>query len=1584
MKKILTFFLTALLAFSVGWAAETYSHTFKSTDSWSSQIPQTVTLSSIEWTLDGTCSNGLYLGNIDGTKGKQFGSGSKPFSELSLSTTGISGTITSITVNASTASGASATLSVTVGGTSFINRTLTTTATDYTGTGSASGEVVISITQSTSKALYIKSISITFTPGGGTTVAAPTITPNGGEFLTSQEVTLSAEDGASIYYTTDGNDPTTSSTQYSAPFTINATTTVKAIAVKNNVPSSVASATFTMLPSVATVAAANQLGTGTKFGFTGNAVVTYQNGNNLWIRDNTGSGLIYGNVSNTYQAIGTNGNGDILDVNWIATKTEYNGLSEFGSPSGVATSSNGGTVAPEQLSTLTTGDANKYVSLNNVTITGSSTSNNNVTNYTVNGASYILRNQFGLVTLTEGKTYNVVGVVSIYNDELQLFLISAEEVASTTPTILVNPATLTINDSGSDNTFTVEGSNLGGDNVGLTQSGSYFTPTLLASIGWATNGGSFWYFTPDNGSVSGTVAMNYTGRELSASETVTLGNNSGASATVTVNYVPDLYIVTDNGVTGDWHFDGTYGVEMANNNGVYTGIFTANNPNTFILFARKIGDGVNWNTRYVFGPNSEGDWVLQSDDADGTLDLYHDHPIEFPQAGTYVITINANAGTFTITKQSTGEGDGSFTLVTNASDLNAGDEIIFVSSGSAGSANAMSTTQATNNRLGTEVTVSNGLQVTATDATQIFTLEGSSDGWYFHTVNGDNQGYIYASSSSSNQLKTKATADDNAKATISLASDGVATIDFQGTNSRNRMRYNPNNGSPIFACYASNSTTGTLPYIYKRAGASVSAPVISPPGGTNNKRYESVDVTITAASGCTIYYTTDGSTPTQSSTQYTGTFTLPYGSAPTTVKAIAVDGDGHVSNVATMVYYWNRVNVSITPATKSVTEPTTIDAAISVTPADATVTYTINDGQPQAWDGEHISVTVDENNPHVVIEVTAVKGESTGTATATYSFKRDHVNSVAEFMDLDDDEEVTFSNSVVVLFDYSQNSGNNTQDYVWVKDRTGFMKLFIRPAFDPTNNKPRYENGDVIPPGFKVTKKYYVDSDGSAGFYEGSSTDNSLENFALANEKALADPENVKLSELIANGADYNDRYLYISKIKVTERFGTNGHDFYVTADEDGNTIAEVGDNTKVVGYDKYVDWKDKQGNIIGVNYPEDITKFYNVTCIFQKYGDTYEIMPIRFTEWEDNSLRLDELVEVGVVNNEYTISNQLKAAKVTWDDNYGKFAIFAKDDEMYANKRYPANGMDNYLIEYVNNDSTFFYNVEQEDYDQSNWIEILIPNNSNVTSKSDNEYESELGALQSTYENKILKAGEVTGIYKDDLNPTIEMSELPQVESSSTYEPNYYCTANFLQENLDTDGAQSHRTDELAGGSYFMMDAKPQEFCKVVWAYYTGSGDVFVAPEREGDLVNGLRFHGSFKANMSLCEDKGVTAERTVSDCFAASSATNPAVLYGFNAIVRKNPAYNATPASGAPSRIQPYTDGIESTPAYIVYPLNAGTTSDGNVTEVNEVVSGKTVESVRFYNLMGVESDRPFEGVNIVVTRYTDGSRSTVKVLR
>lgn len=83
------------------------------------------------------------------------------------------------------------------------------------------------------------------TGGSGTsTVSAPTISGST-PFAENTTVTMTAESGAEIRYTTDGTTPTASSTLYSAPITLTDTTTVKAIALKNGLNSSVATKVFT-------------------------------------------------------------------------------------------------------------------------------------------------------------------------------------------------------------------------------------------------------------------------------------------------------------------------------------------------------------------------------------------------------------------------------------------------------------------------------------------------------------------------------------------------------------------------------------------------------------------------------------------------------------------------------------------------------------------------------------------------------------------------------------------------------------------------------------------------------------------------------------------------------------------------------------------------------------------------------------------------------------------------------------------------------------------------------------------------------------------------------------------------------------------------------------------------------------------------------------------------------------------------------------------------------------------------------------------------------------------------------------------
>ena len=158
--------------------------------------------------------------------------------------------------------------------------------------------------------------------------------------------------------------------------------------------------------------------------------------------------------------------------------------------------------------------------------------------------------------------------------------------------------------------------------------------------------------------------------------------------------------------------------------------------------------------------------------------------------------------------------DSTFTKVTDVSTLADGDTVILVN---ADATYALGITQNSSNRAAVAVTANEDGTITADiESVEYITLgaatteDGTKTGWSFYT----GEGYLYASSGSSNQLKTQETNNDNGIWAISIA-DGVTTVTAQGSNSRNTMRYNPNNGTPLFNCYASTSTTGTTVEVYK-------------------------------------------------------------------------------------------------------------------------------------------------------------------------------------------------------------------------------------------------------------------------------------------------------------------------------------------------------------------------------------------------------------------------------------------------------------------------------------------------------------------------------------------------------------------------------------------------------------------------------------------------------------------------------------------------------------------------------------------------------------------------------------------------
>lgn len=157
-----------------------------------------------------------------------------------------------------------------------------------------------------------------------------------------------------------------------------------------------------------------------------------------------------------------------------------------------------------------------------------------------------------------------------------------------------------------------------------------------------------------------------------------------------------------------------------------------------------------------------------------------------------------------------------YTLVTDASQLKIGDKVIIA----AQSANyAISTTQNNNNRGQATVTKKDGTIVNPGDDVQLFTLEnGATSGTYaFNTGSG----YIYAASSSSNNLKTQDELDANASWNLTFTSTGVATVTATGTNTRNTIKYNTK--SSVFSCYSSGQQSVAI-YTDGKGTGTISTP----------------------------------------------------------------------------------------------------------------------------------------------------------------------------------------------------------------------------------------------------------------------------------------------------------------------------------------------------------------------------------------------------------------------------------------------------------------------------------------------------------------------------------------------------------------------------------------------------------------------------------------------------------------------------------------------------------------------------------------------------------------------------------------
>ena len=423
MKK-LSLFLSALLISMMSFAT-TYTHTFKSGE----LKVGTVTLSGTSWTGAGTVG---YWG-WDGSKGIQIGSKNNPCKSYSLTTSAFAdATITEVVVNTSMASSATAKLSISVGGTSYLsNKALTTSAANYTATGAASGDLVISYTN-TARAFYIKSITVTYEAkeieGPKYTVTANVNNPTmgsvtgAGEYGEGATATLTAIPNPAYKFVDWSNGSTDN------PLKITVTENIEL------------TANFEALPTMTCAEASAAANGATVVLNPFDVVYAVKGAGYIYIKDESGVALIFDYTLDDQLKAGDRVEG------FVGTSSPYNGLPEI-KPS-VAfedlTVTPGTAPEPTLFTEVPTkADINKYVKFENVTLTANATfTTSGASNATmvVNGKNVTLRNNFKLAaTLSKDKAYNIVGFAAIYNSTIQVYFLSAEEYVAPEPCTLATP-----------------------------------------------------------------------------------------------------------------------------------------------------------------------------------------------------------------------------------------------------------------------------------------------------------------------------------------------------------------------------------------------------------------------------------------------------------------------------------------------------------------------------------------------------------------------------------------------------------------------------------------------------------------------------------------------------------------------------------------------------------------------------------------------------------------------------------------------------------------------------------------------------------------------------------------------------------------------------------------------------------------------------------------------------------------------------------------------------------------------------------------------------------------------------------------
>lgn len=187
-------------------------------------------------------------------------------------------------------------------------------------------------------------------------------------------------------------------------------------------------------PKVASISELNALQNNAAFTYTSDVLVVYLNGKYAFIKDNTGSSLIYDNGATKLANLAI---GKKIAANWNGKVSVYNNLFEAVPDDVLAVTSDAAvdvTYPDAAIADVVAANMNQVVVLKGVVYTAPEGKNFTISEGGVDVAGY---NTFGIEIAApeEGKTYNITGVISVYKENVQFLPIAIEEAGGGDPGI---------------------------------------------------------------------------------------------------------------------------------------------------------------------------------------------------------------------------------------------------------------------------------------------------------------------------------------------------------------------------------------------------------------------------------------------------------------------------------------------------------------------------------------------------------------------------------------------------------------------------------------------------------------------------------------------------------------------------------------------------------------------------------------------------------------------------------------------------------------------------------------------------------------------------------------------------------------------------------------------------------------------------------------------------------------------------------------------------------------------------------------------------------------------------------------------